>query len=127
MCASNVTAKPKQKRSRKSSRRRRLPLEFSKKLTIIDIIVYLLLASAIIITLLLRPELGTFAQNIFAYLTTAYVSLRLGYTAKAGVENYKKIAENYKAIAELATNNEEKSDDEQDCESESVDEEVSLG
>ena len=31
-------------------------------------------------------------------MTTAYVSLRLGYTAKAGVENYKKIAENYKAI-----------------------------
>jgi len=32
--------------------------------------------------------------------------LRLGYTAKAGVENYKKIAENYKAISDLA----------QDCE-----------
>jgi len=98
-----------------------LPLEFSKKLTIIDIIVYLLLASAIIVTLLLRPELGTFAQNIFAYLTTAYVSLRLGYTAKAGVENYKKIAENYKAIAELATDEKE----EEDCESD--DEEESLG
>lgn len=74
--------------------------------------------------LLLRPELGTFAQNIFAYLTTAYVSLRLGYTAKAGVENYKKIAENYKAIAELAE--EEKSSEETECES-SDEEEASLG
>lgn len=73
-----------------------------------------MLASGILIVLLLRPELGTFAQNIFAYLTTAYVSLRLGYTAKAGVENYKKIAENYKAIAELATEEEK---DEKDCES----------
>lgn len=98
-----------------------MPLEFSKKLTIIDIIVYLLLAAAIIVTLLLRPELGTFAQNIFAYLTTAYVSLRLGYTAKAGVENYKKIAENYKAIAELAETDKE----EKDCESD--DGEESLG
>ena len=121
MSDQNVTAKRKQKRSRKFFKKRKLPLEFSKKLTIIDIIVYLLLASAIIITLLLRPELGTFAQNIFAYLTTAYVSLRLGYTAKAGVENYKKIAENYKAIAELATEEEEK-----DCESDD-EEEISLG
>jgi len=38
--------------------------------------------------------------------------LRLGYTAKAGVENYKKIAENYKAIAELmpAKDSDESSD-----------------
>lgn len=70
----------------------------------------------LLIILLLRPELGAFAQNIFAYLTTAYVSLRLGYTAKAGVENYKKIAENYKAIAELmpAENSDESSDLDED-------------
>jgi hypothetical protein len=66
----------------------------------------------LLVILLFRPELGAFAQNIFAYLTTAYVSLRLGYTAKAGVENYKKIAENYKAIAELAPECDESSDDE---------------
>lgn len=47
--------------------------------------------------------------------------MRLGYTAKAGVENYKKIAENYKAIADLATDDEK----EKDCESD--DEEESLG
>ncbi len=72
------------------------------------------------VVVVLNPEiLGEFAETIFAYLTTAYVSLRLGYTAKAGVENYKKIAENYKSIAELA------SDKEEDCESD--DEEESLG
>jgi len=44
--------------------------------------------------------------------------LRLGYTAKAGVENYKKIAENYKAIAELApdtpSDNSESSDEDEE-------------
>ena len=75
-------------------------IEFSKVLTIVDIIVYVILTIVLLIILLIRPELGAFAQNIFAYMTTAYVSLRLGYTAKAGVENYKKIAENYKMIAE---------------------------
>ena len=37
-------------------------------------------------------------------MTTAYVSLRLGYTAKAGVENYKKIAQTYKEITSLNSN-----------------------
>jgi len=47
--------------------------------------------------------------------------LRLGYTAKAGVENYKKIAENYKAIAELTPDNAK-----EDCES-NDEEEITLG
>jgi len=37
--------------------------------------------------------------------------LRLGYTAKAGVENYKKIAENYKAIAKLTPDTPSDDDD----------------
>lgn len=41
--------------------------------------------------------LGTYIQNIFMYVTTAYVSLRLGYTAKAGVENYQKIQSAFRA------------------------------
>ena len=100
--------KPKPKRQQRSQRKRKQPLEFSKKLTIIDIIVYLILSIALLIILLLRPELGTFARDIFAYLTTAYVSLRLGYTAKAGVENYKKIAQTYQQITQ--------SDSDSDCE-----------
>ena len=78
---------------------------------------WVFLALILLVILLLRPELGVYAQTIFAYLTTAYVSLRLGYTAKAGVENYKKIAENYKAIAELTpdtpTDDSESSDEEE--------------
>lgn len=76
-------------------------LEFSKRLTVIDIVAWVFLSLCILLILLLRPELGTFIQNIFAYITTAYVSLRLGYTAKAGVENYKKIAQTYKEVTSL--------------------------
>ena len=76
-------------------------IEFSKRLTVIDIVAWVFLSICLLIVLLFRPELGTFLQNIFAYLTTAYVSLRLGYTAKAGVENYKKIAQTYKEVTSL--------------------------
>lgn len=103
--------KLKQKQSQTCSNKRKRPLEFSKKLTVIDVIAWVFLSLIIFGILLFRPELGLFAQNIFAYLTTAYVSLRLGYTAKAGVENYKKIAENYKAIAELTPDSCEPSDE----------------
>lgn len=81
--------------------KKKTPLEFSKRLTIVDIFVYIILTIVLLIVLLIRPELGAFAQNIFAYMTTAYVSLRLGYTAKAGVENYKKIAQTYKEVTTL--------------------------
>lgn len=81
--------------------KKKTPLEFSKKLTLVDINVYIALTIILLIILLVRPELGAFAQNIFAYMTTAYVSLRLGYTAKAGVENYKKIAQTYKEVTSL--------------------------
>lgn len=70
----------------------------------IDIIAWVFLSICLLIVLLFRPELGSFLQNIFAYLTTAYVSLRLGYTAKAGVENYKKIAQTYKEVTSLNSN-----------------------
>lgn len=76
-------------------------LTFSKKLTLIDIATWAILSIIILILLLTRPELGMYMQNIFAYMTTAYVSLRLGYTAKAGVENYKKIAQNYREVTSL--------------------------
>ena len=118
----SATAKRRLRQSRKSSTKRKPPLEFSKKLTVGDSIGYVIILLVVFAVLLFRPELATFAQNFFAYLTTAYVSLRLGYTAKAGVENYKKIAENYKAIAELAPENES---EERDCESD--DEDLALG
>ena len=115
----SATAKRRLRQSRKSSTKRKPPLEFSKKLTVGDSIGYVIILLVVFAVLLFRPELATFAQNFFAYLTTAYVSLRLGYTAKAGVENYKKIAENYKAIAELAPESES---EERDCELDDEDE-----
>jgi len=118
----SATAKRKLRQSRRSSTKRKPRLEFSKKLTIGDSIGYVVIMLVVFAILLFRPELATFAQNFFAYLTTAYVSLRLGYTAKAGVENYKKIAENYKTIAELASEGDPEM--ETDCES---DDEESLG
>jgi len=36
-------------------------LEFSKKLTMVDIAIYAILTFVILIILLIRPELGTFA------------------------------------------------------------------
>ena len=82
-------------------KKKKFPLEFSKCLTIIDIVAWVFLSICMLVILVLQPELGSFVQNIFAYLTTAYVSLRLGYTAKAGVENYKKIAQTYKEVTSL--------------------------
>ena len=84
-------------------------MEFSKKLTIVDITSWLFLCLMLLIILLIRPELGNYVQSLFTYITTAYVSLRLGYTAKAGVENYKKITESFRLIEEA-----ESEDDEED-------------
>lgn len=49
--------------------------------------------------MLARPEIAQYCVSIFTTSTAAYVSLRLGYTAKAGVENYKKIAKTYNQVA----------------------------
>lgn len=82
-------------------------MEFSKKLTIVDITSWLFLCLMLLIILLLKPELGNYVQSLFTYITTAYVSLRLGYTAKAGVENYKKITESFRLIEESEREEEE--------------------
>lgn len=62
-----------------------------------------------LVSLFINPALGVYIKDIFAYLTTAYVSLRLGYTAKAGIENYKKIAMTFKELA--GDNSEEEEND----------------
>lgn len=56
----------------------------------------------ILIIVLVKPELAQFGISALTGVTTVYVSLRLGYTAKAGLENYKKISETYKEIQEAA-------------------------
>ena len=94
----NATVKNKQNKSRKSQDERKSVLEFSKKLAYIDVISWMIICIVLLILLFKEPMLGTYIQNLFAYATTAYVSLRLGYTAKAGVENYQKIHNAYKEI-----------------------------
>lgn len=74
-------------------------MEFSKKLTIVDIIAWAVFSLVLLVVLIVRPEVAQYCSSIFTTATAAYVSLRLGYTAKAGVENYKKISNTYKEIA----------------------------
>ena len=67
-------------------------------MTIIDIGCWAIISLLLLIVMLLVPELADYCVNIFGGATAAYVSLRLGYTAKAGVENYKKISNQYRNI-----------------------------
>ena len=64
----------------------------------IDICCWAIITLLILIIMLLQPTLAEPCINIFGGATAAYVSLRLGYTAKAGVENYKKISASYRNI-----------------------------
>ena len=66
-------------------------MEFSKQLTIIDICCWTIVTLVLLIVMLVMPTLAEYCVSIFGGATAAYVSLRLGYTAKAGVENYQKI------------------------------------
>lgn len=75
------------------------PMEFSKQLTMIDICCWAIVTLLLLIVMLVQPELASYCINIFNAATAAYVSLRLGYTAKAGVENYKKISSTIKSIS----------------------------
>ena len=75
------------------------PMEFSKQLTMIDICCWAIITLLLLIVMLVQPSLASYCINIFNAATAAYVSLRLGYTAKAGVENYKKISSTIKSIS----------------------------
>ena len=66
-------------------------MEFSKQLTIIDICCWTIVTLVLLIVMLVMPTLAEHCVSIFGGATAAYVTLRLGYTAKAGVENYQKI------------------------------------
>lgn len=93
----NVATKPKRTPQPNSSTQQQQPIEFSKKLAYFDIVSWVAISLVLLCLLFKEPMLGTYIQNIFMYVTTAYVSLRLGYTAKAGVENYQKIQSAFRA------------------------------
>ena len=73
-------------------------LEWSKQLTIVDIGAWAIITLLLLIVMFVDPTLAQYCVNIFTTATAAYVSLRLGYTAKAGVENYVKIKKAYTEI-----------------------------
>ena len=62
--------------------------EHSKKLTIIDTIIYIILMIAILVLMMVRIELCLYLKDIIGYITTAYVALRATYGTKAAIENY---------------------------------------
>ena len=93
----NSAAMPQQQKAKKK-------LEFSKRLTIVDIICWGFITALLLVVMLVQPGLAQYCVSIFTTATAAYVSLRLGYTAKAGVENYKKISQTYTEIAQASEN-----------------------
>lgn len=65
--------------------------EHSKKLTLIDTFMYFILMAGLITIMIVRSDIANFCVEAMAYVTTACVSLRLGYSAKSAIENYQKI------------------------------------
>ena len=65
--------------------------EHSKRLTLIDCLTYFILMAAMITLIILIPQSSLAWTDIVLYLTTAHVSLRLGYSFKSGLENFQKI------------------------------------
>lgn len=88
----------KQQRRKRKVTSVKKPMEFSKQLTMIDICCWAIITLLILIVMLVQPGLAEYCVSIFGATTAAYVSLRLGYTAKAGIENYKKISSSYRSV-----------------------------
>ena len=61
--------------------------EHSKKLTVIDTLIYCVLMVALIVLMVWRTAIAEHCVNAMLYVTTTYVSLRLGYSFKSGLEN----------------------------------------
>ena len=68
--------------------------EHSKKLTIIDTVIYVFLMIALITVMIIWPHIADYCVDAMGYVTTAFVAVRLGYSAKGAVENFMKIKSN---------------------------------
>ena len=71
--------------------------EHSKKLTIIDTVIYVFLMIALITVMIIWPHIAEYCVEAIGYVTTAFVAVRLGYSAKGAVENFMKIKANMKS------------------------------
>lgn len=68
--------------------------EHSKKLTIIDTVIYVFLMIGLITVMIIWPHIAEYCVEAMGYVTTAFVAVRLGYSAKGAVENFMKIKSN---------------------------------
>ena len=68
--------------------------EHSKKLTIIDTVIYVFLMVGLIAVMIIWPHIAEHCVEAMGYVTTAFVAVRLGYSAKGAVENFMKIKSN---------------------------------
>lgn len=66
-------------------------MEFSKKMAIFDTIYYIVFIIVSITLAIVWPAFAAICPDLVTIFTTGLITLRLGYTAKAGIENYKKI------------------------------------
>lgn len=66
--------------------------EHSKKLTIIDTIIYIVLMLGLITVMIIRSDIAENCVNAMGHTTTAFIAVRATYGVKAGLENYRKCA-----------------------------------
>ena len=65
--------------------------EHSKKLTIIDTVIYVFLMVGLIAVMIIWPHIAEYCVEAMGYVTTAFVAVRATYGIKAGIENFAKI------------------------------------
>lgn len=65
--------------------------EFSKKMAVFDTIYYIVFAVASITLACIWQPFAAICPELLTIFTTGLVTLRLGYVAKAGAENFAKI------------------------------------
>ena len=70
--------------------------EFSKKMAIFDTIYYIIFVVASIILACVWPPFAGICPELITIFTSGFITLRLGYTANAGLENWNKIKSNFK-------------------------------
>lgn len=66
--------------------------EHSKKLTIIDTIVYVVLMLGLITVMIIRSDIAENCVDAMGHTTTAFIAVRATYGVKSGLENWRKCA-----------------------------------
>lgn len=66
--------------------------EHSKKLTIIDTIIYVILMIGLLVVMIIRSDIAENCVNAMGHTTTAFIAVRATYGVKAGLENWRKCA-----------------------------------